>query len=130
MTKDPFNITKEQQAALSPQGLRALDIQCAETTVSDHVDRFWRHLETETVRVLVELKRTIGTDAPDGPLVYWDGASFPDHIAKALVAERGQLLDASRLSHEWMRKHDRLLGFIQKRPEMLKELIAFETNCG
>src|SRR5258708_106532 len=31
-----------------------------------------------------------------------------------------------RLSHEWMVKHDKLLGFIQKRPTMLKELIESE----
>jgi len=28
------------------------------------------------------------------------------------------------LSFEWMTKHDRLLGFIQKRPDLLKELIT------
>lgn len=45
-----------------------------------------------------------------------------------LPAVREQLLDAIRLSHEWMQKHDKLLGFIQKRPSVLKELIA-ETGA-
>lgn len=63
----------------------------AETPLSDHVARFWQHLRTETVRILVDLKRTVGTDAPDGPVIYWDGASFSDEVAKALVAERAEL---------------------------------------
>lgn len=68
------------------------DTQSAETPMSEHVARFWRHLETETVRVMVDLKRTIGHDAPDGPSVYWDGASFSDDVAKALVAERSEII--------------------------------------
>lgn len=62
--------------------------QCAETPLSDHVARFWTHLETETVRIVVDLKRTAGTEAPDGAVVYWDGATFSDAVAKGLVAER------------------------------------------
>lgn len=63
----------------------------AETPMSDHVARFWRYLQTETVRILLDLKRTVGTDAPDGPVVYWDGSSFGDDVAKALVADRERL---------------------------------------
>lgn len=64
------------------------DTQAAETRIEDHVERFWRLLETETVRIGVDLKRTVGTDAPDGPVVYWDFSGFSDDVAKALVAER------------------------------------------
>ena len=62
--------------------------QAAETPMSDHVARFWKYLETEHVRILVEMKRTVGTDAPDGPVEYWDASSFSDDIAKALVRDR------------------------------------------
>lgn len=68
----------------------------SETPMSDHISRFWYHLDTETVRILVDLKRTVGVDAPDGPVVYWDGASFPDDVAKALVAERDRFQNALR----------------------------------
>lgn len=34
------------------------------------------------------------------------------------------MLDTLRLSRDWMDKHDQLLGFIQARPALLKELIA------
>jgi hypothetical protein len=76
------------------------DTQCAETPLSDHVARFWQHLETETVRIVVDLKRTVGTDAPDGPVVYWDGATFSDDVAKALVAERADMLATLREAEE------------------------------
>lgn len=67
------------------------DIQETATPLSDHVARFWRYLETETVRILLDLKRTVGLDAPDGPIVYWDGSSFSDDVAKSIVAERRRL---------------------------------------
>lgn len=35
-----------------------------------------------------------------------------------------QLAQTNSLSLEWMQKHDRLLGFIQARPAILRELIA------
>jgi hypothetical protein len=63
------------------------DTEAAETPLSDHVARFWKHLETETVHITLDLKRTIGHDAPDGPTVYWDGATFSDEVAKAILAE-------------------------------------------
>jgi hypothetical protein len=50
------------------------DQMAAETPMSDHVAKFWQHLETETVRILIDLRRAVGHDAPDGPSVYWDGA--------------------------------------------------------
>lgn len=62
-----------------------------ETPMSDHVARFWRLLEDEHVRILLDLKRTVGADAPDGPVVYWDGATFSDDVAKALVADRAAI---------------------------------------
>lgn len=37
---------------------------------------------------------------------------------------REQFWETARTSHEWMQKHDGLLGFIQKRSAVLKELIA------
>jgi hypothetical protein len=70
------------------------DIGQAETPMSDHIARFWKYLATETVRVLVDLRREVGTDAPDGPVVYWDGASFSDDVAKAIVADRMDMLEA------------------------------------
>jgi hypothetical protein len=60
------------------------------TPMSDHVARFWKCLETETVHIVVDMKRVVGADAPDGPVAYWDGATFSDDIAKALVADRAR----------------------------------------
>ena len=52
----------------------------------------------------------------------WD-----EHDCEAAYEEierlREQAVEDQRLSFSWMAKHDRLLGFIQKRPAMLKELI-------
>jgi hypothetical protein len=64
------------------------DTQCAETPLRDDIARFWNYLETDTVRIVLDLKRTVGLDAPDGPIVYWDRASFSDDVAKAMVSER------------------------------------------
>lgn len=55
----------------------------AETPMADHVANFWHLLETETVRILVNIKRE-----NEGMGVYWDSASFPDDVAKELVAAR------------------------------------------
>jgi len=49
----------------------------------EHVERFWHYLETETVRILVDLRREMGNGC-----VYHDSSSFPDDVAKALVADR------------------------------------------
>ena len=61
---------------------------CTETPMSDRVDRFWRLLETEHVRIRVDLMREIGHDSPDGPTVYWDCSTFSDYVAKALIKDR------------------------------------------
>src|SRR6185369_14176618 len=58
--------------------------QC-ETPLADHVSKFWKYLDTETVRIVVDLKRTVGADAPDGPVVYWDTSIFSDDVAKAMI---------------------------------------------
>lgn len=62
--------------------------QAAETPMSDHVESFWRYLETEHVHVLINLRRDVGSHP------YWDSASFSDDVAKALVADRKALLAA------------------------------------
>jgi hypothetical protein len=68
-----------------------MDTQACETPMSDHIARFWRYLETEHVRILLDLRRkTSGA-------VYWDGSSFSDAVAKALVADREALLEALQL---------------------------------
>lgn len=54
----------------------------------------------------------------------------PEIVRLRAEVERLQAdhLDVLKLSHEWMAKHDRLLAFIQARPEMLKELITEDTK--
>lgn len=63
-----------------------------ETPMSDHVVRFWQHLETEHVRILIDIRRDHEPDS--GVMYHWDGASFPNDVAKALVAERKALVTA------------------------------------
>jgi hypothetical protein len=53
----------------------------AETPMADHVAHFWNLLETEHVRILVDLRRE------NSGGVYWDGTSFSDSVAKALVSD-------------------------------------------
>lgn len=107
------------------------DVGCAETPLKDHVARFWRHLETETVRIVVDLKRTVGIDAPDGPTVYWDGASFSDDVAKALVADRDarvsvELLNVERETCDRIRTdNDRLRAALT---ETLAEVVEIRKN--
>lgn len=62
-----------------------MDMQACETPMSDHIFRFWKHLETEHVRILLDLRRDTSS------VVYWGGSSFPDAVAKALVADRAKL---------------------------------------
>ena len=45
-----------------------------------------------------------------------------------LPAIEDRLHETTHLSFEWMKKHDRLLGFIQKHPALLKELIEQNTD--
>ena len=60
-----------------------MDTQAGETPMSDRVALFWKYLETEHVRILLDLRREI-----DNGVVYWDSSSFSDAVAKALVADR------------------------------------------
>lgn len=71
-----------------------MDTQACETPMSDHIFRFWQHLETEHVRILLDLRRDTSS------VVYWDSSSFSDAVAKALVADRAKL----EQEHEIMRK--------------------------
>ncbi len=50
-----------------------------------------------------------------------------EEYARGVAAGNQQSLENSKLAHHWMVKHDKLLGFIQKRPAMLAQLIE-ETN--
>lgn len=59
-----------------------MDTQACETPMSDHIARFWRHLTEEHVRILLDLRRNTSS------VIYWDGASFSNDVAKALVKER------------------------------------------
>lgn len=62
--------------------------QAAKTPMSDHVARFWQHLRTEHVRIGVDLRREISCGT------YWDGATFPNDVAKAIAAQRDDLVKA------------------------------------
>lgn len=59
-----------------------MDTQASETPMHEHVASFWRLLETEHVRISVDIRRDTGS------VIYWDGSSFPDTVAKAIVADR------------------------------------------
>lgn len=61
------------------------DTMTAKTPMSDHVARFWQTLETEHVRIIVDMLRNTSS------VPYWDAASFGDDVAKALVADRRAL---------------------------------------
>lgn len=54
----------------------------AETTMSEHIASFWRLLETEHVRIIVDMLRNADS------VPYWDSSSFPNSVGKALVADR------------------------------------------
>lgn len=60
-----------------------------ETPMSDHIERFWKLLRTEYVRILIDIRR----DHDEGQPPHWDSATFPDDVAKALVAEHTVLSD-------------------------------------
>lgn len=57
-------------------------MEATETPMRDHIAEFWRLLETEHVRILVDIRRQ--TEA----MTYYDSSSFGDDVAKALVADR------------------------------------------
>lgn len=67
-------------------------IEAAETQPAEHVARFWDLLRNNHVRILVDMRREIGHDAPDGPSVYWDGSSFGNDTARMLLAEHDRSL--------------------------------------
>lgn len=58
--------------------------QACETPMSDHVADFWKLIETEHVRILVDIRR----DHDEGQPPHWDSSSFSNDVAKALVAHR------------------------------------------
>jgi hypothetical protein len=95
----------------------------AQTPMSDHVAKFWRLLETEHVRILIDMRREVGVDAPDGPVVYWDSASFGDDIAKAIAADRADALSPTA-GQEWREPE----GW-QLVPKELTEDMAAEIEC-
>jgi hypothetical protein len=64
---------------------RARETGAAEVTVAESVEDFCRLVAQNEVRIVLNLKRTVGEDAPDGPVTYWDSSSFNDDVAKALV---------------------------------------------
>ncbi len=106
------------------------DDQAAETPISDHVARFWKYLEIETVRIVLDLKREVGHDALDGPTVYWDGSTFLDDVAKALVTERkeneklkSQIMELNRIRPE-LEATARVAGYREGIDEIVKRLRA------
>lgn len=54
------------------------------TPMSDHVDRFWRLLEEGNVRILIDTYHPEGF----GGEGHWTSSTFPDDVAKAILAER------------------------------------------
>ena len=62
--------------------MNTVETTAAETSMQNHIDDFWRLLEQEHVRILVYIKRDYGAG------IYFDSSSFPDAVAKALVADR------------------------------------------
>lgn len=61
----------------------------AEVPVTELAANFWKLISTNHVRILVDMRRVIGHDN-DQQSVYWDGASFSNEVAKALVAGHGR----------------------------------------
>lgn len=61
------------------------DSASCETPMSDHIESFWNLLANEHVRILIDIRR----DHDEGQPPHWDSASFPNDVAKALVAQRG-----------------------------------------
>ena len=56
-----------------------------ETPMSDHIAEFWHLLETEHVRILIDIRRS--HEPGSGVMYHWDSASFPDDTAKAIAAD-------------------------------------------
>jgi hypothetical protein len=51
-------------------------------------------------------------------------------IAMAIEDIRAECVDTQRMAFTWMRKHDELLSWIQRRPAVLKELIESSIERG
>jgi hypothetical protein len=52
--------------------------------MADHIKRFWQLLEEGNVRILIDTHHPEGF----GGAGHWSSSSFPDDVAKALVADR------------------------------------------
>lgn len=65
--------------------------------------------------------------------VPWDRSSFEDRaksLARSFAAAREEgRVECQALAFSWMRKHDALLGWIQQRPTILKELIESDPRA-
>lgn len=86
-------------------------MEATETPMRDHIAEFWRLLETEHVRILVNTRRQ--TEA----MTYYDSSSFSDDVAKALVADRaaipsptGEKVEACE--HDWEKTREDLCMFV------------------
>lgn len=55
-----------------------------ETPMRDHLERFWQLLGEGKVRILIDSHHAEGF----GGTGHWTSSSFPDDVAKALLAER------------------------------------------
>jgi hypothetical protein len=75
------------------------DKMCAETPMRDHVSRFWEEIRSNHVRVMVDMRRVISHDSGE-ETVYWDGSSFPDNTAKAILASFDHLQARNRMLEE------------------------------
>lgn len=64
--------------------------QAVETPMADHIEQFWWLLRDGKVRILVDTHHEHGF----GGRGHWISASFPDDVAKALVAEHWALKQA------------------------------------
>jgi hypothetical protein len=62
------------------------EADACKTPMADHVAEFWRLLAAGHVRILVDSRRDHERDS--GVMYHWDSSSFPDEVAKALIADR------------------------------------------
>lgn len=60
-----------------------------ETPMADHLRQFWQLLAEGKVRVLIDTFHPEGF----GGEGHWSSSSFPDDVAKALVAEHKRLFE-------------------------------------
>jgi len=87
----------------TPQGMLAQSAQA--TPMSDHIAAFWHLLETEHVRILVDI-RVDHDDYPEGgPRYHWDSASFSNEFAKALITSRQAAAPQGREALDDLKSH-------------------------